>query len=92
MTIRDTMMPQYNFREEGDVLFLQVKSEDDFGYRLRPVTGGFRLDKAFSPRIYIKPTYKKVKDFASVDAALTHIVKHHNKSCEWMKNWKTIEL
>jgi hypothetical protein len=91
---RKRIETQYKFgapNAKGAVEF-QVKSGEDFPYRLTPIDGKFRLQQSFSERSYMKPTFKKIKDFDTEDAAYEYVIARHNKDAagHMSKHWKTI--
>lgn len=94
MSWQEKMAPQYEFatmhHPNGDFELITIKTGDSYPYKVHVVDGKFRLSQSFSPRTYVAPTFKKIKDFDSREEALAAIVKRHNKSCEYMKNWVKI--
>jgi hypothetical protein len=94
-SIEDALKKEFKFSTEDGDLFVQVKSGDDFPYRIREKDGKFQLTQSFSPRIHIKPTFKKVGkgEYVSKDDAFTYIAKKHNKAADGhMKNWKKVDI
>lgn len=73
---------EFTIIEVNDVFLVQHKSGKDYPYRIKKFDEGFRLEKSFSPRAYINPTFKKVKDARSVKDLVDFIVKKHNKAAK----------
>jgi len=92
MPIRKRMEAQYKFEpaDAAGAFVFQIKSGDSFPWKITPHGESVTLAQAFSPRRGMEAKFKKVKDFPSVDAALEHVAKKHNKSTEWMTHWKMI--
>jgi hypothetical protein len=92
-TPQEMMESEYSFSEKNGCEFIQVKSGDDFPWSLRDIgLGEWRLAQAYSPRSYVKASFKKVKDFKSRDDALRYIIRSHNKACKHTPNWNLIPV
>lgn len=65
----------YKFSKEGDDEI--IKKDGEFPYRLRAHKDGVELAQSFSPRSYMKPTFKRIAVFKTRDEALGRILKRY---------------
>lgn len=71
---------------------LQIKNNQDFPYKIKQKRDEFVLSKGWSPRVNIPVRYQQVARFKSLEEAYKRLIKKHNKSCQHMSNWNTINI
>lgn len=82
--VEATLKKNFKFSKDGDDEMVVVKSGTDFPFRLRTHKDGIELAQAFSPRSYMKPTFKRIAVFKTRDEALARILKRFNDHAKHM--------
>jgi len=93
-SLHEKLLEHYDFKvdEKGNDIY-QVKTNEDFPYRIRKnKKDQFVLDQQFAERSYMKAKWYQQKVADTKETLLLFIIKRHNKSCNHMTNWKTINI
>ena len=78
-------------KKNNDQIVVQLKSKNDFPYRIVEKDKKFIVSKGYSERSYIPIKFQKKKELDSLEKCYEYIVKQHNTSVEYMPGAKAIK-